>query len=74
MGGPDAAAGVPGLDHHQPDLYHLNRIDTGRSIYHSAPCMGIHKAAQASQASNPGVVEVLGAWLGIMDDAPKTSG
>lgn len=73
MGDPDTTFRVSGLDHHQPNLHHLNRFDAGRSSYHHARRMGHYQVAQISQASRARVVEVLAAWLGLKDGAPKTS-
>lgn len=73
LGDPDAAIGLSGLDHHELDLYHLNRFDPVRSSYHFAHHLGRHKAAQAPQASGPGVVEVLEAWWGFVDCTTDTS-
>lgn len=70
MGDPDAPIGVSGLDHHQPDLYHLNRLDTGRFVYHSVPYMGLFPAAEAPQASRARVVEVLEAGSVSVDGTP----
>lgn len=65
VGGSHAAIGVPGINHHQPDLDCIHRLSPGRCPSHLHPCPGREEDPQIPSATGARVVGILEARLEV---------